>query len=416
MSNASRKKLPDGWATPKLKEVAILAGRIGWKGLTAKEYTGSGPFFLSVHSLNYGDYVDFRDAFHISQERYDESPEIMLQPDDVLICKDGAGIGKVGIIGDLPGPSTINSSLLLIRAEEKVRPKYLYYLLLSPYFQHIVQSRLEGATTPHLYQRDIKEFPVRLPEPSVQKRIVAILDDVFERIDTAIANTEKNLANARELFESYLNNIFTQKGEGWVTMKLGELCSIKHGFAFKSKFFQPDGEYIVLTPGSFYESGGFRDQGKKTKYYEGEIPDGFILQKDDFLFAMTEQAKGLLGSSLIVPESDRYLHNQRLGLVQPFEGAVWHNQFFHFQFNTKFFREAVQETASGVKVRHTSPKKLLAIPVSFPKTLSEQDGLASELAELKSKTMALEVLYQRKLDALNELKQSILQKAFSGEL
>ena len=67
MSYRGRNQLPDNWTIPKLKEVAELSGRIGWKGLTAKEYTKSGPLFLSVHSLNYGDYVDFRDAFHISQ-------------------------------------------------------------------------------------------------------------------------------------------------------------------------------------------------------------------------------------------------------------------------------------------------------------------------------------------------------------
>ncbi len=68
-----------GWQTKQLGELAELKGRIGWRGLTAREYTKEGPLFLSVHSLNYGDYVDFRDAFHISEERYVESPEIMLQ-------------------------------------------------------------------------------------------------------------------------------------------------------------------------------------------------------------------------------------------------------------------------------------------------------------------------------------------------
>jgi len=184
--------LKAGWEVKTLGDIAYLSGRIGWKGLTAKEYTEAGPLFLSVHSLNYGDYVDFRDAFHISQARYDESPEIMLQRGDILICKDGAGIGKVGIIGYLPSPTTINSSLLLIRASDLLDAKYLYYVLLSPYFQSIVQSRLEGATTPHLYQRDIKEFPVYFPPLPEQKRIVAILDEAFANISQAVANAEKN--------------------------------------------------------------------------------------------------------------------------------------------------------------------------------------------------------------------------------
>src|SRR5258706_14087732 len=120
----------NGWKSRQLGELAELKGRIGWRGLTAKEYTKTGPLFLSVHSLNYGDYVNFRDAFHISQERYDESPEIMLQRDDILICKDGAGIGKLGIVPDVPEPTTINSSLLLIRPSSKLIPKFLYFCLL----------------------------------------------------------------------------------------------------------------------------------------------------------------------------------------------------------------------------------------------------------------------------------------------
>jgi type I restriction enzyme S subunit len=122
--------LPPGWVKKQLGGIAQLSGRIGWKGLTAKEYTSEGPLFLSVHSLNYGDYVDFSDAYHISQARYDESPEIMLREHDVLICKDGAGIGKVGIIGELPSQTTINSSFLLVRGKKWLVSKYLYYALI----------------------------------------------------------------------------------------------------------------------------------------------------------------------------------------------------------------------------------------------------------------------------------------------
>ena len=103
---------------------------------------------------------------------------------------------------------------------------------------------------------------------------------------------------------------------GWEKSDLTHLITIKHGFAFKSEFYSDKGQYVLLTPGSFYETGGFRDQGSKTKYYIGDIPDGYILSQGDMLLAMTEQAEGLLGSALFVPENNRYLHNQRLGLVQ----------------------------------------------------------------------------------------------------
>ncbi len=198
-----------GWVEKRLGELAQLKGRIGWRGLTAKEYTKKGPLFLSVHSLNYGDYVDFRDAFHISDERYDESPEIMLQKDDVLICKDGAGIGKCGIVGTLSDRTTINSSLLLIRSGKGILPKFLYRCLCSPYFQKIVYSRLNGATTPHLYQRDITEFPVFLPPLPEQHKIVIQLDAFSAEIQRLEFIYQQKLAALAALKKSLLHQAFS---------------------------------------------------------------------------------------------------------------------------------------------------------------------------------------------------------------
>ncbi len=404
------------WQRKQLGELAELKGRIGWRGLTAKEYTKEGPLFISVHSLNYGDYVDFRDAFHISENRYVESPEIMLQKDDVLICKDGAGIGKVGIVGELPNRATINSSLLLIRSGKEILPKFLYRCLSSPYFQQIVNSRLNGATTPHLYQRDITEFPIVLPPLPEQQRIVRILDKAFEGIATAKANAEKNLQNARALFESHLQSVFAKRGEGWTTKTFSELCDIKHGFAFRSEHFTSEGDYVLLTPGNFYESGGYRDRGEKQKYYTGDIPRDFVLNEGDLLVAMTEQAAGLLGSPILVPESNKFLHNQRLGLVTKKPGVPWTNEFFFHVFNTEAVRKEIHGSASGVKVRHTSPTKIGEVVVSFPTSLSEQRAIVCNLEDLRAETQNLASLYERKLAALEALKKSLLHQAFSGEL
>ena len=132
----------------------------------------------------------------------------MLESNDILICKDGAGIGKLGIINHVPNPSTINGSLLLIRASEKLVPKFLYYCLLSPYFQSIVQSRLEGSTTPHLYQRDIKQFPVRFPATSLQKEIVEKLDIIAADYENLLNNFSDGMKNFNELKQSILQEAF----------------------------------------------------------------------------------------------------------------------------------------------------------------------------------------------------------------
>lgn len=173
-------KLPQGWVKSKLDNLIYLAARIGWKGLKANEYTEKGPMFLSVYNLNYGDYVVFDKVYHISRERFDESPEIKVRLEDILLTKDGAGIGKLGFVNDLPSDATINSSLLLIRADEAVIPKYLFYFFKGPQLQRLVKERITGSAIPHLFQRDIKEFYLSIPPIEEQKEIVRILDSLLD--------------------------------------------------------------------------------------------------------------------------------------------------------------------------------------------------------------------------------------------
>ncbi len=156
----------------KIGDFLYIAGRIGWKGLKADEYTKRGPMLLSVFNLNHGDCVDYSEVNHISNERYEESPEIMVREGDILLTKDGAGIGKVGIVEHLEDKATINSSLLLIRPNDEILPKYLYYSLIGPKMQKIVKERVTGSTTPHLFQRDVKEFKIEVPPLDIQAVIV----------------------------------------------------------------------------------------------------------------------------------------------------------------------------------------------------------------------------------------------------
>jgi type I restriction enzyme S subunit len=291
-------------------------------------------------------------------------------------------------------------------------PRFVFHLLKD----FDLQRFASGTGVPTLNRNFVHDEAVSVPALPEQRRIVGILDEAFEGIATAKANAEKNLQNARALFESHLQSVFTQRGEGWEEKPLADLCDIKHGFAFKSEFFTDSGDYVLLTPGNFYESGGYRDRGEKQKYYSGEIPDGFVLSKGDLLVAMTEQAAGLLGSPVLIPESDKFLHNQRLGLVTKKPGVPWTNEFFFHVFNTHAVRKAIHDSASGVKVRHTSPTKIGDVVVFFPTSIAQQRAIVSTLTDLEAETTRLASIYQQKLAALDELKKSLLHQAFSGEL
>lgn len=151
----------------------------------------------------------------------------------------------------------------------------------------------------------------------------------------------------------------------WHDTTLGELMDISHGFAFKGEFFSEGGDTRLVTPGNFYEAGGFRDRGDKQKSYDGPVPERYVLEPGDVVVAMTEQAAGLLGSSGIVPSTGRWLHNQRIGRVHIREGAA-DKRFIYYLFNTPAVRAHVSATATGAKVRHTAPERILSVCAAVP--------------------------------------------------
>ena len=281
----------------------------------------------------------------------------------------------------------------LVLHQPKVNPDYLYHALSSDLVFDQFDRLAAGSTVRNLNIGLAKTVQIPVPPLPEQQRIVALLDEAFEGLAIAKANAEKNLQNARALFESHLESVFAQRGQGWVEKRLEELCDIKHGYAFEGEFFSNEGEYVLLTPGNFFERGGYRDRGEKQKYYTGEIPCDYVLNEGDLLVAMTEQAAGLLGSPILVPESDKFLHNQRLGLVKKKSGIDWTNDFFFHVFNTKPVRKAIHDSASGVKVRHTSPTKIGEVVVAFPTSLPEQNRIVATLASLSAQTLHLSSIY-----------------------
>ena len=307
----------------------------------------------------------------------------------------------------------IGRGLAAIRPSAALDAAFLFHYLVSQ--RHQIEGN-EGAVFASINRTQIEAISVPVPPLPEQRRIVAILDEAFEGIASAKANAERNLRNTSGLFESYCEQSLRCEPEGWEEKPLRELCEIKHGFAFKSKYFVADGECVCLTPGNFFESGGYRDRGEKTKYYAGPIPDGFVLSPGQMLLAMTEQAPGLLGSPMILPDGQRFLHNQRLGLVCPKPGVPWKSDFFFHVFNRPRFRSAVHASATGVKVRHTSPAKLGDVPVVFPTSAKRQQQIADALHAFKTEKQAVADTCIRKANTLDELKASLLHQAFFGAL
>lgn len=158
----------------KLGDYLYIKGRIGWKGLKKSEYLPISDYrIINGESLTLSG-IDWNKAGYISAERYEESPEIMLNIGDILLSKDGT-IGKIGYVDKLETPSSVASGIFVIRntRQAEISTQFIYYLLKSRLFKAFITSRTEGSVIPHLYQKDFMEFEFQLPSPDDMK----IFDD-----------------------------------------------------------------------------------------------------------------------------------------------------------------------------------------------------------------------------------------------
>ncbi len=200
------------------------------------------------------------------------------------------------------------------------------------------------------------------------------------------------------------------KPKGWVHCRFEDLFRLKHGFAFPSEGYSDQGTHILVTPGNFLEEGGFRHRGSDEKFFVGPIPDDYVLNEDDVLVVMTEQAEGLLGSAAYIPATNRYLHNQRLGRVVDLDSRRLSKNYLCFLFNSLPVRRQISVTASGTKVRHTSPDKIGEVEVCLP-PLPEQQKIADILGTWDEALEKLDAL----IAAKDRRKQALMQQLLTGQ-
>ncbi|QUW23377.1 restriction endonuclease subunit S [Sporosarcina sp. Marseille-Q4063] len=203
-------EIPAHWTTSRLDFTSKVKARLGWKGLKAEEYVDEGYILLSTPNLR-GREIEFDNVNYITEERYLESPEIMLEVGDVLLVKDGSTLGITNVVRKLPMGATVNSSTAVIRPTNQVDSIYLYYYLTSTYIQDIVNQVKDGMGVPHLFQADIKKFKVLLPTLSEQIQIGQFLDKSTYRIEQAIESIQFQIKILKEYRESLIYEAVTGK-------------------------------------------------------------------------------------------------------------------------------------------------------------------------------------------------------------
>nr|WP_302946774.1 restriction endonuclease subunit S [uncultured Prevotella sp.] len=204
-------EIPHNWSTRRLKFSAWIRARLGWKGLKASEYVENGYPFLSAFNIE-NDHMKWNNLNFINKYRYDESPEIKLKVGDLLLVKDGAGIGKCARIDELPyGESTANGSLAVITSYDMLDYRYLYYFMVSKSFKDHTELLINGMGVPHFTQGEMKKIVMPVPPQAEQQQIVTYLDSEMQRFDSAITNCQRQITLLQERKQIIINEVVTGK-------------------------------------------------------------------------------------------------------------------------------------------------------------------------------------------------------------
>jgi len=325
----------------------------------------------------------------------------------------------IGTIGNpveiIETPNYAIKNVALFKVDENQSSRFLKYYLDSSFVIDKMNKDAKGTTQKFVGLGYLRSFTIPLPPLPEQQRIVAILDKAFTAIATAKENAQQNLLNAKELFESYLQNVFENKGDDWEETSLKKEINLATGFAFKSKNYTTYDDDVLLLRGDNIMQGDFRwKDAKRWSKLEYNDFEKYKLQENDIVLAMDRPwvKAGLKCArvsknelpSLLVQRTARLRNNSQLD-----------NSFLYFIIQSKGFTDYLISIQTGIGVPHISGKQILSFPFRKPH-LKEQQQIVKKLNSLSTKTKKLEVIYQQKINDLEELKKSVLNKAFKGEL
>ena len=398
--------MKEGWQIKKLGDVADV-----YDGPHATPTTvDSGPIFLGIGALQDGE-INLGETRHVTHQDFIQwTRRVCPQANDVVFSYE-TRLGQAAIIPD-GLVCCLGRRMGLIRFNNgTVFPRYFLYQYLSPQFREFLESKtIRGATVDRLSIKDFPSFPILLPPLSEQERIVALLDEAFAGLAIAKANAEQNLQNARALFESDLQSVFSQRGEGWEERALGSVCSIARGGSPR-----PISEYITTEPGgiNWIKISDATSSGKYIfKTAQAIKPEGVsrsrMVNDGDFLLSnsMSFGRPSIMRTSGCIHDGWLMLTDYAGSLTQDYLYYLLGSQLVYRQFDS---------LAAGSTVRNLNIELASRVILPVP-PLEVQKIIAKEIEALAVETQRLTRLYERKLAALEELKKSLLHQAFNGEL
>lgn len=318
-----------------------LKGRIGWKGLNKNEYLENGDYRIINATSLQDKLINWDICGYITKERYDESPEIQLEENDILISKDGT-LGKIGYVKKLDKPSTVASGVFVLRniCEDKVNTDYLYHILKSSIFKDFIfKKKASGSTINHLYQRDLVQFEIDLPSLTIQEKVANLLSSLDSKIELNNKINKELEAMSKTLYDYWFvqfdfpnehgkpykssggKMVYNQElkreiPEIWNNIYLDKIIDILNGYAFKSEDYVEYGIFVLRTKNfneenitEFLSDDVYLPNNFEEKY------DNYLCQPFDYHLVMVGASVGKTG--MIYSHQLPALRNQNMWCFRP---------------------------------------------------------------------------------------------------
>ena len=406
-------KLPEGWEWKKLGEVCEKTDNFSWNNYRGEKQ------YIDLTSVS-RELLEVTDCQIINSKNAPSRAKKNVSTNDVIFATTRPTLKRVTIIKSEYNDSICSTGFVVLRGKsDKIMPEWIYHIILTEPFMKYVKVMQKGASYPAITDNEVKNYVIPLPPLVEQKRIVVILDEAFAAIDKAKANAEKNLANAKELFESYLNGIFdpstrsgqrnpgeehrTEPAEVWEEKKLGDIGKV----LMCKRIFKNQTSKSGDVP--FYKIGTF---GKKANaYISQELYKEYrnkysFPKKGDILLS----ASGTIGRRVKYDGKPAYFQDSNIVWIDNDEKQVLNDYLYHFYSACKW------KSTNGATISRLYNDNLRQIDISFPRSKEKQQLIINKIDKISSEIKNLESIYQQKISDLEELKKSILKKAFEGEL
>jgi type I restriction enzyme S subunit len=393
----------EGWITKSISEVILKTKTIDPRKSPEKEFK-----YVDVSGVS-NQTLEITESTKLAGKNAPSRARRVITEGDIIFATVRPTLRRIAVVPSHLDGEVCSTGYFVFQPNSELYNRYLYYFLQSDNFMGEMEKLQKGASYPAVNDSQVKSRLISYPSVPEQKCIVALLDTVFADLEKTRAKTEQNLKNSRELFDSYLQQVFSQKGEGWAEKTLKE-ASLDFGRG-KSKHRPRNdvslygGEYPFVQTGDVRNSEHLITKYSKT-YNEVGLEQSKLWPKGTICITIAANIAetGILDFDSCFPDSV-------IGVVVNPEVTT----IPYVEFLLQSFKAILQAKSKGSAQANINMGTFEKLHFPFP-NINKQNEIVDSLNELMLSVQQLEVIYQKKLNSIDELKKSILQKAFSGEL